>query len=122
MKLQPIQIITPFAGVYLITRTSACGGQPHADAVPVKVIHIDSRDCDDPKKIPANRGKDGDWYLKGTNHRVENGYIKRDIGLRDAWAIDVSDIMMFVDANGSCMLNRDENGFATIEIYDDYRE
>ena len=113
--------IFPRDGVFLVSRTSSIG-QPCEDAYEVEVMQIDTRDVDCPKKIPANNGTNGDWYERGTNHRVEDGHIFRDLGLSKQWAVQVSDIMNFVDIHGECVLSRDREGFANIEIYDDYRE
>lgn len=118
-------IVTPSAGLYLCSRTSAHYPQPCEEAYQVLVTQVDRRSYDDPKKIPANRGTEGDWYTKGTNHRVENGQICRDRCLREEWAVylpDLAALQAFVDKHGRCILDRDDNGFCTIEIYDTYRE
>lgn len=115
-------ITTPRKGLYLVRRTSMYEGSPCPDAFIIERIFIDTRNCDDPKKIPANNGKDGDWFLRGTNHRVENGMIKRDLGTIQEWAVEIPDILAFVDKYGECVVGRNSNGFYEIEIYDDYRE
>ena len=113
----------PRKGLYLCSRTSGYTNVPPCDeAFLSTVIMTHTRSCDDPKKIPAHRGTDGDWYTKGTNHRVEGGMIKRDLGTREAWAVECSDLMAFVDKHGRCVISRDIDGFCEIEIYDDYRE
>jgi hypothetical protein len=110
-------------GLYLVSRTSSCDSQkPCEEAYQVKIKSVDARNVDDPKKIPSNRGTNGDWYERGENHRVENGKIKRDMGWVDVWVVDIDDIAAFVDKYGDCIIGRDQNGFSTIEIYDDYRE
>jgi len=88
----------------------------------VLLVNTDTRICDDPKKIPANRGTDGDWYTSGTNHRIEGGMIRRDMGTKVEWAVELQDVQAFVDRHGDCVVGRNVDGYCTIEIYDDYRE
>jgi len=114
--------VRPRSGLYLCRRTSTYDEKPCDEAFLVTLTNTDTRNCDDPKKIPAHKGTDGDWYTKGANHRVDGGMIRRDMGTRDAWAVELADIGMFVDKYGQCVVGRDVNGFCTIEIYDDYRE
>ncbi len=40
----------------------------------------------------------------------------------EEWAVEIPDLQVFVDKHGRCILDRDDNGFYTVEIYDDYRE
>jgi hypothetical protein len=58
----------------------------------------------------------------GTNHRVVDGKICRDMGWGREWFVQLDDVMTFVDTHGRCVIDRDCRGFATIEIYDDHRE
>ena len=37
------------------------------------------------------------------------------------WMIEIDDLMNFVDENGECIISLNKDGFATIEIFDDYR-
>lgn len=119
---QTVSLVKPRAGLYLCSRTSAYHEKPCDEAFLVIRTYVDTRNCDDPKKIPANRGSDGDWYTKGTNHRVENGMIRRDLGVQEDWAVEITNLQEFVDKYGPCVVYRNEDGFCTIEIYDDYRE
>lgn len=114
--------VRPRNGLYLCTRTSAYDESPCNEAFRVTLISTDTRNCDDPKKIPAFRGTDGDWFAHGTNHRVEGGKIRRDMGTIQAWAVELADVLTFVEKHGPCVVDRNADGFATIEIYDDYRE
>lgn len=136
------QIVKPRPDLYICKRTSSPQRpkdvpfseeylswwrpeKPCEEAFAVFVIATDVRDCDDPKKIPINQGTNGDWYEKGTNHRVEGGVIKRDIGVRAAYAVELQDLQAlqaFVDKYGSCVIDRDAAGYLEIEIYDDLRE
>lgn len=117
------RVVRPRTGLYLCSRTNSYSeDKPCDEAFQITVITTDTRNCDDPKKIPANKGTDGDWYTRGTNHRVENGNIKRDLGTHKVWAVELTDILSFVDKYGDCVISRNGNGFGEIEIYDDYRE
>lgn len=116
------RIVLPCSGLFLANRTSSWSGKPCDEAFEAETMQIDRRNCDDPKKIPAHKGTDGDWYQRGTNHRVENGTICRDLGWQREWFVRLDDVMAFVDKYGECVVGRDHRGFATIEIYDDYRE
>jgi hypothetical protein len=114
--------VKPRAGLYLCTRTSAYGEKPCDEAFEVFVLDIDTRNCDDPKKIPMNSGTDGDWYTRGTNHRIEGGMIRRDMGVESKWAVEVADLQAFVEKHDRCIVSKDRDGFMCLEIYDDYRE
>jgi hypothetical protein len=115
-----VVLTTPRPGLYLCSRTSAAyDAKPCDEAFRIYLANTDTRNTDDPKKIPANRGTDGDWYMRGTNHRVENGKIRRDLGIKTAWAVEVPDLVAFADKHGDLVLQRNLDGFGVIEIYDD---
>jgi hypothetical protein len=121
------KITLPSKALWLVERTSQRYDSEEAPcegaAKSTRVI-VDTRLCDDPKKIPANKGKDGDWYLQGINHRVENGKIKRDLGVKAFWTIKLTSLKQlqeFIQKHGDCVVG-EEDGYNTIEIYDDYRE
>lgn len=102
---------------YFDTDNPPCEG-----AVKVETKIIDRRNVDDPRKIPAHRGTDGNWWSEGTNHRIENGCICRDMGWSQSWFIELHDVMAFVRAHGTCVVSVGNDGHEEIEIYDDYRE
>lgn len=56
------QPAVPRPGLYLCSRTSAYKLRPCDEAFEVVLINTDTRSCDDPKKIPAHHGTNGDWY------------------------------------------------------------
>jgi hypothetical protein len=114
--------VRPRPGLYVCSRTSAYGERPCDEAFEISLVNTDTRACNDPKKIPANAGTDGDWYERGTNHRVEGGMIRRDLGTKTEWAVEILDILQFVQDYGPCILSVDVDGINIIEIYDDYRE
>lgn len=114
--------VRPRPSLFLCRRTSTCGGKPCDEAFEVVLVNTDTRSCDDPKKILAHHGTDGDWYERGTNHRVEAGMIRRDLGTKTKWAVELPDVMPFVKKYGDCVVGVNDDGFNEIEIYDDYRE
>lgn len=99
-----------------IYRTSGFGMQkPCEEAFIDKVIHIDERFSDSPSKLPDSEK----WFSKGSNHRVENGNIKRDLE-REVYVVEINTLSELIDlSNKYGDLIIDKN---TIEIYDDYRE
>ena len=117
-------MIEPEKNVYLVSKTSLRDDskKPCEEAYKVMMKKIDRRTTDDPAKIPASHGDGAWWYKKGTNHRVENGFICRDLGWREAWVVKVYDIYNFICEHGECVLSIKHEGFMEIEIYDDYRE
>lgn len=112
------------ATAYVVRRTSQWDfDQPPCDgAFRVPFVDVDVRDVDDPKKIPAYRGTDGDWYQRGTNHRVVDGRIMRDVGVKLLWCVLIPDIRVFIETHGRCVLSVRWPGQLEVEIYDDYRE
>lgn len=121
MALKPVKKIK---NLYRCTRTSLLdySKKPCKGAIRVDAVYVDERETSDPKKIPAFNGTDGDWYTEGTNHRVERGHIKRDLDREKVWAVKVKDIAAFVAKHGQCVVSINNEGWLTIEIYDDYRE
>lgn len=99
--------------------------KPCEEAYKKTYLSIDERTTDDPSKIPANRfGKT--WFDEGTNHRIEDGRIKRDFE-REAYFIQINtleDLIKFKDIRGELILSTayDNPRINSIEIYDDYRE
>ncbi len=108
---------------FMIQRVSDYSGQPCKEAVQETYTHVDERTFKTPDKLP--RGAE-DWYSQGSNHRVENGHIKRDF-VRQAWFIEIADLdhlLRFQDEFGDLVLcwfygNED---IRMLEIYDGYRE
>lgn len=62
---------------FLISRTSIWGDKkPYKNACLDTFIRIDERTVDDPSKLNHKSSREN-WYDEGSNHRVENGHIKR---------------------------------------------
>jgi len=108
--------------LFVVSRTSGSSTKPCDEAFLQKVPVVDVRVFDDPKKIPAHKGTDGDWYTRGRNHRIVDGYICRDLEPMDSWCVYIDDIMDFVRQHGECVISITSGGLNKIEIYDDYRE
>lgn len=117
---------------YKISRTSSWGsGKPHKDAYQREYTMIDTRSTDDPAKIPLYKNKPDEWYKRGTNHRVENGKIKRDFHKEDGWFIQVENLHQFLEQlykdeeTSELVLSVEDDinpPMLAIEIYDSYRE
>lgn len=109
-------LITPSSGLVLCSRSALVPELRPCDcAIRVDFMRIDEREADDPKKIPCNRGTDGDWYLRGVDHRVENGRIRRDFR-EERWAINREDIETIVRLYGPCRLCVTLEGILELEI------
>lgn len=85
----------------------------------------DRRMVNDPAKLPVGVAKM--WYEEGTNHRVEDGMIVRDLPPRKAWFITITNLKQLLDLQakyGNLVLSTSYLDYTTpeIEIYDDYRE
>lgn len=115
--------------LFLVHRTSRYRyiDEPPCDgAFLVSVVRVDRRSVDDPKKIPANHGTDGDWYELGTNHRIVDGMICRDMDREVVWAVYCKDVWEFSKSVACSVIVSPvslwRNDFPELEIYDDYRE
>lgn len=111
---------------FYISRTSSGDDKPHERAYRDKYIRIDTRTVDDPSKLNHPSDKTN-WYKQGKNHRVIDGYIKRDFD-DEGWFIDIEtldELIKFENETksnliiGKCFWNTEIN---SIEIYDDWRE
>lgn len=115
--------------VFIVTRTSHSSlfdsnKPPVPEAFVGTWSRTDSRTVDDPKKLPINHGTDGDWYKRGTNHRIVDGCIARDFA-EPCWFVrigDLAELLDFCDRYGEVVLSTDEDEPPTLEIYDSYRE
>lgn len=115
--------------VFIVTRTSHSSlfdrnKPPVPEAFAGMRTCTDRRTVDDPKKLPINRGTDGDWYERGTNHRIVDGQIARDFA-EPCWLVRIgslAELLDFCNRNGDVVLSTDEDEPPTLEIYDSYRE
>ena len=58
-------------------------------------IWIDERVVDSPEKLPPGAGGE-DWYSYGQNHRVKNGYIRREFS-ESVWVIKFNSMIDFAE-------------------------
>lgn len=121
MRLKKLTTLEP--NVFIVSKTSSCGWviPPVEGAYLCELTNIDYRNTDDPIKLPFAKGCTDWWYKEGTNHRIVDGKITRDLGYRKVWTIEIPDVMEFVREHGKCVVGFDNN-IPYIEIYDDYRE
>ena len=121
-------VVKPRSDLYIVSRTScpSYDDKPCEEAYQVQITDVDCRWTDDPRKVLIYNDPKCDWWYKhGTNHRVEDGMIKRDAGINTVWVVKIeqlADLMEFIKKYGDCVLSRRRDGFAEIEIYDDHRE
>ena len=110
----------------LVTRSSLFldNAKPCDDAQKCSYTDVDERTVDDPRKNKYL----SDWYSdpRFTNHRVENGHIKRDQN-REGWCIclnTLDELKLFADKYGKCVVSVKDNNpdMMHVEIYDTYRE
>ncbi len=111
---------------FTIKRTSLWSDEePCEEATLEHGVYVDVRTSDDPAKVPYYKGESAWWYSEGTNHRIEDGHIKRDLP-RDYYVIKIEsldDLVRLSDKYGSLIVGKSINyTIPTIEIYDDYRE
>jgi hypothetical protein len=102
--------------------------KPCEEAERLPFTRVDRRTVDNPSK---NRYLT-DWYNSGTNHRVENGMITRDIP-DERWYVTLNsleDLQAFIAKHGGTsygqvvlqIRNDGTAPYLTLEIYDTYRE
>lgn len=103
-----------------LTRTSVYGdAKPHDRAYSEMTPIVDHRNFKTPEEHDAKLNPP--WLSRGTNHRLINGTIARDVGMKVGWFIEINnleDLLAFQEECGyELVLSGDE-----IEIYDNYRE
>lgn len=114
---------TKFSNLWLCERTGNFKDSPCEEAFEIPYVYIDKRNTDDLCKLHDSKI----WYLKGRNHRIENGRLTRDLDQK-RWVVEINDfndLLKFCEKHGEIVLSIDTDGidpFFSIEIYDDYRE
>ncbi len=121
-----IRIHKPERGLYLIRRASDYSGCPCEDAFKAEFLRVDSRNAARPKDIPFYKNKDEQWWFgAGTNHRIVDGCITRDMEWCEEWAIRCDDLLNLVAIIGRLIIDPSSTfypSFPTITIYDSYVE
>lgn len=109
---------------YVVKRTSDRESNPCDEAYQGEYIRVDARTWSSPALYLP--GGEAGWLSKGTNHRIEENGIKRDLTVT-GWFVDIAtldDLMTFIGTYGEVVIGRDQfsEEYSCIEIYDDYRE
>jgi hypothetical protein len=112
---------------FVVTRTSAgWEGVPCEGLTSEQRPYVDHRTVADPRDLKFPLNAEQDWYARGSNHRVINGTIARDMDMRKVWTKEfnsLEELLEFVKTvGGVVVVELDGEGNASIEIYDDYRE
>ena len=116
--------------LYKISRVSNFVGdkQPCEEAFKSEYTSIDERSVSSPEQIPSYKKRkdliDKDWYGKGSNHRVENGHIKRDFEGTEGWFVELNsleELNSLQEKYGDLIIQK-HCGVVSILIYDDYIE
>ena len=111
---------------FAVSRTSSWDEKPCDEAYQEEVFDTDLRTCGSPEEFDArgiDRGRP--WLSHGTNHRIIDGMIARDIGTRNQWFVNVDDIWAFQQKYGRLIIEPERvsgEWFPSIEIYDGWRE
>jgi hypothetical protein len=70
--------------------------KPFMDCELKEITLVDERMVDDPSKVIYFCGETDWWYKEGTNHRIENGHIKRDL-VKPGWCKEISSLEELLD-------------------------
>lgn len=112
---------------FIVNRTSARNSEepPCEGAVAEQRPYVDIRSVDSPEKLTYPHDAAQDWYKRGSNHRVIDGCIVRDLEAHQVWTIELADLSAlsnFCKIYGPIVIEQDVTGALLLEIYDDYRE
>lgn len=118
--MEEIAKVQPREGLFIIS--------PHYQYLPPcegafkgKVTRVDTRTVDCPSKVPAYQGLTDWWYNEGTNHRVVNGKITRDLYDVVKWFVEIPDLLEFVSKHGECSIYETEHdGFYGVEVKEEF--
>lgn len=111
---------------FQIRRTSIFDDErPCDEAIKDKIIFTDVRNVDNPNKLTCMTADK--WYKQGTNHRIINGNIARDLDKRDCYMIEINtleELLELKNKYGDLIINTSyiDRKTHSIEIYDNYRE
>lgn len=112
---------------FRVSRTSLYDDSqpPCPEAVEQEYTPVDVRTVDGPAKVRVYGGKRDWWYAEGTNHRVVNGRIVRDLPPRKGWFVELESLdalIAFYHRHGALIIVSpvDQEDILEIEIDDDY--
>lgn len=122
---------------FIITRTSDCGLDP--GPAPCEGCergtydYWDVRTFKSPEEYNAKLGSRELWHERGSDHQIVRGPrggalgIKRNMGPRPAWFLDISSLDQLMDLyakHGALVIKTAyrSDSLPELEIYDDYRE
>lgn len=117
--------------LFEVTRTSIWNNEkPYDKCTPIQLVMVDSQDLRSPEEFDAKFSeRAGKWLDVGFNHRIdEQGYIVRDIGVREAWGIEINtleDLLKFKNEVNEDIILREsyiDEKTPCLEIYDTYGE
>ena len=116
--------------LFQVTRTSMWEEtSPYENCIPIELIHVDQRTFKSPEEYDQRLGKSyGSWFSQGSNHRITEKGIARDMGTYPAWGIEINSLEELVnfkkEVGENLVLRTSYIDYKTpvIEIYDDYRE
>ena len=110
-----------------VTRTSDYGlhkPRPCAEAGHSILTRVDHSSFASPEAYEAGLPHMYPWLSCGTNHRVVDDGIERDI-LEKGWIMELEglvELMSFIDEQGEVIISEGRHEYPTIEIYDGCRE
>jgi hypothetical protein len=116
--------------IFIIRRTSEWDEDvpPCPEAKKTEIDVWDKRTCTEDVFNARNLGNGVKWADNGTEHTIVTYgrcKIKRKIGIKTAWYITINtigELLKFSDKYEPLIINKNDDGKPTIEIYDDYRE
>ena len=114
---------------FKVSKTSeyCSDNKPIDEAKIEQAVKIDVRTCKSFTEV-KKQNWGSQWFADGKNHRVEGGFVKRDMPERSIWTIRITNLKQLlglVDKYGEIIIEpiEDTMGYKyEIEIYDDYRE
>jgi hypothetical protein len=112
---------------FRVSRASDYRDDPNSPCVGAwqeKYFYIDWRTTDDPAKIAAYDRETDWWYNEGTNHRIENGMIARDLEEK-GWFIEfdgLGALLKFIDSKNRVVITDEKQYHYDLLIYDDWIE
>ena len=104
---------------FKVTRTSSYNEKPCDEASLTYEPYVDHQNF----KTPEDHDKrflGSPWFSRGTNHRIIDGTIARDLAPTAVWCVQINSLKQLVEFSkkyGELVLKED-----SIEIYDTWRE